>query len=149
MKDGLFLAAAATSLLSDASLPDPHSPAAVGWVVIIIAGLVVMAKGALDLLDRFKTKPEPSATYLTKIEFGQSQGSIKEWHDEVRGGLEKLNTKIDKFSSDQYDARGKMHKRINSHDRALTLISARMDRPDAKKIQETLKAGESEEDNDL
>ena len=58
------------------SLPDPNHLASIGWALVAIASLAVIANNILRLTDRLKDKPaagdvqrEASATFVTKPAF--------------------------------------------------------------------------------
>lgn len=55
-----------TTLL--AQLPDPNSYTAIGWFIVIGVAVIAGVNQAAALVARFKEKPSPPETYVTKVE---------------------------------------------------------------------------------
>lgn len=112
----------ALAAAADMSLPDPSSASAVGWLVLTAAGAVTIVKLCLDTWkEHFREQPRPSETYVTIPAFNQALGALTK-------EVEKVGGKIDEFSSSNYDARRRMHKKLNGQQNALHYLAGTLAR---------------------
>ncbi len=108
----------AAALLADATHPsDPSSYQSLGWLMVCAVALVAGINQVMRLLDRFKEKPRPADTYVTKeehrervVEFRTQLADIRRAREDdtraVRGDLDGLR---EQFGT---DLRG-VHQRID------------------------------------
>ena len=78
-----------------AQLSDPQAAQSVGWFLLCIAAVCVVANQILSFYNSYiREKPSPSATYATKeehrefrermdVELGRERGSRKRMHEEM------------------------------------------------------------------
>jgi hypothetical protein len=132
-------------LLAEAiHLPDPNSVSSVGWIILTLAGVLGIVKLAMDLWkDHFKTQPEPHLTYQTIAAAEKSNAELTKRLEEAVG-------KIEAFSSQNYKARQRMHKKVNHIANALSYLAGSLAREgrqnDSTQIRQMIdKAYEDEE----
>lgn len=103
-------------------LPDPNHFASIGWLIVGLAGVLTILKLVLDLWkDHFKPNPPHHLTYLTIAEH-------KEVIEEMTGRIEGAVQKIEQFSSANYEARKRMHKKINLFANAFSYLAGTLAR---------------------
>ncbi|MEI6492059.1 MAG: hypothetical protein WCO94_05885 [Verrucomicrobiota bacterium] len=147
MTDRIFtLAPLFLGAVGELVMPDPTGAGSVGWLVICLAGGMVMLKTGLDLWkDHFREAPRPADTYVAKTDF-------KETVQEFTARLESAVEKIEQFSSDNYKARRMIHKKINGQQNALNYLAGTLSRDgrshEAKHIQALIKEDEYDGDED-
>ena len=127
----------AVGAVAELSMPDPNSASSVGWLVLTAAAALTVVKLAMDLWkEHFREAPRPADTYVAKIDF---KDTVAEFADR----LEEAVSKIEKFSSDNYEARRRMHKKINGQQNALNYLAGTLSRDgrshEAKHIQALIK----------
>jgi hypothetical protein len=138
MTDRIFtLAPLLLGAAGELVMPDPNSASSIGWLVICLAGVMVILKSGLDLWkDHFREMPRPADAYVAKDDFKETVG---EFTDRIQEAVEK----IEKFSSDNYEARRRMHKKINGQQNALNYLAGTLSRDgrshEAKHIQALIK----------
>lgn len=107
---------------AEVSLPDPTIASSVGWMVLTGAGVVTILKLCLDTYkEHFREVPRPADTYVRIPDFNDK---IEEVMENLRGAVQK----IEDFSSDNYDARRRMHKKINGQQNALHYLAGTLSR---------------------
>jgi hypothetical protein len=81
-----------------ANLPDPGSPAAMGWLIAVIAAIAVSANqilGAVLNVKKLKgNDPDIANTYTTKSEHGELVKQVDVLKTEVRGISRSLSTEF-------------------------------------------------------
>jgi hypothetical protein len=150
-------------------LPDPQSAGTLGWiivalgaVVVFVGSLVAAMLGVFSLIEKIRGTQHVKATTKAaddgpgRIEFDLHKRSLEELRIErkedvsdMKASLREINDKLDVFSGDQYKARGRMHRRINTMDRAMNFWAGKLagqGDPDAAHLQAIL--NESREDAD-
>jgi len=138
MIDRLFIMfPLAVGAVAELSMPDPNSASSVGWLVLTAAAALTVVKLAMDLWkEHFREAPRPADTYVAKTDF---KDTVEEFTDRLEDAVKK----IEQFSSDNYEARRRMHKKINGQQNALNYLAGTLSRDgrshEAKHIQALIK----------
>lgn len=156
----LVMAASAVTVENSgfAGLPDPSSPQTIAWLCLALWGLASGLDKGLDLYKKwFKEQPDPKSTYLTVSNFKEHQdkrdADLKEIKELIKGVETQLETtrgalqkEIKDSNTEQYKARGRMHRIINSLRDSLYYLSGLMGSRGAhmKGILDRAKQGEDE-----
>jgi hypothetical protein len=103
-------------------LPDPSSPASIGWVIIILTGLIVSVRSGIGLFKDLRDQP-PSGQLDQRL--GAMESEVEKltlWKDKLISKLEadklemisKMETnKVDMMKEAELRA-SKTHKRLNA-----------------------------------
>lgn len=134
-----------------ASLPDPRGYEAVGWIVVAIFALLTLLATGLGVVmigfavfDRIRGKGpleikspvvmKASEEVPSRVEFEMHVNSLDELRLErksdvkdIMGQIREVSDKIDRFSGDQYKARGRMHQKLNRVENALIFLAGRFE----------------------
>lgn len=109
----------AAVILADAGVhpSDPTSYQSMGWLMVCVVALIAGINQVLRLLDRFKERPRPADTYVTKeehkervVEFRSQLAEIRQAREQdtraVRGDIDDMREQFGE------DLRG-VHQRID------------------------------------
>lgn len=157
------------------ALPDPQSQVVLMWLVAGLGGLVV-ALGSLSaavlaifaVFDRIKGRRETlsvdgcletraSKDGPDRIEFGLHVKGFEDFRaesravrEELKGMIESVSEKLDRYSSDNYKRRRAMHREINSQREALAFLagqlSARGDETAAAHLRDLIRVRSEDEE---
>jgi hypothetical protein len=79
-----WCATVASAAAESPGLPDPHSPLAVGWIVITLAGVLLIVERAVALVRGFRRVPAIDAEFATKAEAKDLAVRMRENDEKVR-----------------------------------------------------------------
>lgn len=136
-------------ILAQGALPDPNSFQAVGWVVIVLAGLMGIFKLGLDIWkDHFRADPPLHTTYLTRIDFDSHKAERKEDVTAIKKLISDLSTAIEEDRKSQKAERKSVYGRLNAQENALYYMAGKEEAHGnshtAKVIRERLEHGHKE-----
>ncbi len=138
-------------LANAATLPDPQSQTVLVWLVVGLGGIVVglgslsaAVLAILAVLDRIKGRRETMSldgrveTRASKdgpdrIEFGLHVKGFEDFRaesravrEELKGMIEGVSAKLDRYSSDNYKRQRAMHREINNQREALAFLAGQL-----------------------
>lgn len=96
------------------SLPDPNSVQSIGWIILCLFAVIAGMNQAARFVDRFKEKPVPADTYVTKEVFqavvgglrdnvAQLQKDIAAMREEIHNGFYKINEANERRAKEIHD----------------------------------------------
>lgn len=162
-------APAAVLAQAAAALPDPKGYESLGWliaglagIVLTIGGIIAAIIGGLTLIDKIRGTSKVQATTKesddgpTRTEYnlhlavvGEVKAQRKEDMGEIKAALKELNEKMDARGGEQYKARGRMHRKMNTLENAMHFWAGKLagsGDPDAKRLVGILEAQKHEEE---
>jgi hypothetical protein len=161
--------------LATTALPDPQSQAVALWLAVGLGGIVVALGSVsaavlaiLAVVDRIKGRRETMSlegrveTRASKdgpdrIEFGLHVKGFEDFRaesravrEELKGMIETMSEKLDRYSSDNYKRRRAMHREINGQREALAFLagqlSARGDETAAMHLRDLIRVRSEDEE---
>lgn len=118
----LTIPALVAVLIGASELPSPSDASSIGWISIILLTIIMGLDRALDFYKKhIKEQPSPSGTYATIT-------SVKEGMAEIRDMVSETNDKLEGWSKDHYEARRRMHKKLNAQTNAMHFLAGLMAR---------------------
>ena len=110
-----------------ATLPDPSSPAALGWLILVFAGALVVINQALAIHRHFRADPPAHATYATKADLAKLETDL----DARLAGLSKASAesreKIYTGLTDIRDAIARLETQGSDQTRQLARLDVKLD----------------------
>lgn len=144
----MMLATGGVAESMPSSLPDPNHFASVGWVVVSLAGVMIILKAGLDLWkDHFREDPRPAGTYVTlsacEAHRAKSDKRIDDCRSEHASGdealendIHSLGRKIDQATAAMQTEASRrastVHQRMDSMDRKLAKVEERSEATQAE-----------------
>ncbi len=135
----MILLAQITNAAAPMTLPDPHSPAALGWVVIVIAGIFTVLNQGTDLWRKW-TKPAGSeqrdvrinSGCPTKAEYDKHVEENKREHENLfskiggveRGARQSVDDKVKAIADLQREEVRQLHQKIDVVAREVSAVTA-------------------------
>jgi len=143
------------------SMPDSSSNVAIMWVLGAIIGLIILL-GAVassviavfSIIEKIRGTSKVEATTKRsddgpgRVEFDLHMATMREDMIELKTGQQTVLTELKAFGGDQYKARGRMHRKVNTLENAMHFWAGKLagtGDPDAKRLVNILDASKAEE----